>query len=65
MLREWSKKLQDSADLENRRVIIDLLEPDKSAKLLDLGCSDGSFTLELSKKIGTDQLYGVEAAITP
>lgn len=62
MLRNWLKKLQDSTDLENRRVILDLLEPNESARLLDLGCGDGSFTLELGRKIGTEQLYGVEAA---
>jgi len=62
MLRSWLKKLQDSTDLENRGVILNLLEPNKSAKLLDLGCGDGSFAVELGKKVGTDQLYGIEAA---
>ena len=60
MLKEWLKKLQNSSYLENRRAILKLLEPDKSAKLLDLGCGDGSFTLELGQEIGTAQLHGVE-----
>ncbi len=60
MLRNWLKKLQDTTDLENRRVILDLLEPNKSARLLDLGCWDGSFTLELGRTIGTDKLYSVD-----
>lgn len=54
------RKLYQATELENRRVILSLLEPDEHAKVLDLGCSDGSFTLELGKRIGTDKLYGVD-----
>lgn len=60
MLRGWLKKLQDSADNENRKAILNLLEPDNPSKLLDLGCGDGSFTLELGRRVGTEKLYGIE-----
>lgn len=62
MLKDWLKILQYSTDLENRRVILRLIESNKSepVRLLDLGCGDGSFTLELGREIGTTQLYGVE-----
>lgn len=59
-MKELLLKLQEVTAAENRRVIIGLLEVDKSAKYLDLGCNDGRFTPERDKKIGTDNLYGVE-----
>ncbi len=45
---------------ENRNVILSLLEPCHGAKLLDLGCYDGEFTLQLADRIGTDHITGVE-----
>ena len=62
MLKRYLKKLGNSIDLENRKVIFKFLEPDKSAKLLDMGCGDGTFTLELGNHIGTKELYGIEIA---
>ena len=29
-------------------------------KLLDLGCSDGRFTLKIAKVLHTNQIYGIE-----
>ena len=40
--------------------ILKLLEEDPEAKLLDCGCGDGEFTLEFAKKIGTNNVYGIE-----
>lgn len=59
-MKELLLKLQEVTAAENRRVIIDLLEPDKSAMYLDLGCNDGRFTPERGRRIGTNKLYGVE-----
>jgi SAM-dependent methyltransferase len=47
---------------ENRRVILDLLEPQPRARLLDLGCADGELTLRLAARIGTTDVTGVEGA---
>lgn len=60
MLRNWLFKAQESTVLENRKIILNLLEPNNSAKLLDVGCFDGDFTLELGKRAGTKQLYGLD-----
>ena len=60
MIRERLKKLNESTAIENRKVILSLLDSDKSAKVLDLGCGDGSFTLELGRRIGTSELHCVE-----
>lgn len=40
--------------------IIDLLQQKKTAKLLDLGCDTGDFTLKVAQKINTKYIYGVE-----
>jgi methionine biosynthesis protein MetW len=60
MINQLSK-LYKSVDVENRRVILSLLEvAGNSARILDLGCNDGGFTLEMGKKVGTTSLFGVE-----
>ena len=45
---------------ENRQVILKLLEPRPGAKLLDLGCYDGEWTLQLAKQVGAAEVSGVE-----
>lgn len=62
MLKKLLNKLHQATDFENRRVILDLLESDKFAKVLDCGCGEGNFTLELGKRIGAANLYGIEIA---
>jgi len=52
--------LQKKADIENRKVILGLLEKNKFAKVLDLGCDDGDFTIEIAKKVGANEVYGIE-----
>jgi len=65
-LSRWYKfqpvaaKLLGSVEAENRKVILKLLEKDKSARFLDCGCGDGSLTLEFGKRTGTSELYGIE-----
>ena len=60
----WVKKILidavEAAKLENRKLILSLLERNESGKVLDLGCGDGSFTKEIGEKIGTKQIYGIE-----
>jgi ubiquinone/menaquinone biosynthesis C-methylase UbiE len=42
-------------------MFVSLLEQKPDAKLLDMGCGDGDFTLKLAEKIGTRSIYGVDA----
>ena len=37
-----------------------LLEPNPDAKVVDLGCGDGDFSLKVKKKIGCSKIYGVD-----
>lgn len=60
MIKEFFRQLGPSADTENKKVILNLLEEDSSAKVVDLGCSDGSFTKEVGKRIGSTKLYGID-----
>lgn len=55
MIKMWEKARQDNTDN-----IFSLLERNPQAKFLDLGCDTGKFTLELAKKVNTNNLYGVE-----
>lgn len=45
---------------ENQKRMLSLLEKDSNAKVLDIGCADGEFTLEVGKVIGTEKLYGMD-----
>ncbi len=46
--------------MQNRSNILDLLEINSNARLLDLGCDDGQWTMELSNRISTKEICGVE-----
>jgi len=44
----------------NSRNIYSMLEKKTNARLLDLGCFEGAFTVKLGNYIGTKNLYGVD-----
>ena len=45
---------------ENRRAILAALEPRAGARLLDLGTSDGEFTLRVAERLGAESVQGIE-----
>lgn len=46
---------------ENQKLFLEFfIKGSENTKLLDLGCSDGKFTKEIAKSIGTDKIYGIE-----
>ena len=49
-----------SLDREYHRDVISLFEPGPRAKLLDLGCDDGEYTLKVAEKIGTSHVFGID-----
>ncbi|NUN98155.1 MAG: methyltransferase domain-containing protein [Candidatus Omnitrophica bacterium] len=60
MLRSWFHRMRSRADRLNREQILELLEPNSNAALLDLGCDNGDWTLALGKRIGTADLHGLD-----
>lgn len=55
-----STKLYSCVTRDNRVVILDMVERDENATILDCGCGSGDFTKEIAAKSGTDKVYGVE-----
>src|SRR3989344_2258954 len=60
MFKNYLIKLHQKSFKENEMNIFSLLDKNPNAKLLDLGCDEGSFTLRLANKIGTKQIYGID-----
>lgn len=52
--------LYHNVDHENRKRILDLIEADAKAKIIDLGCADGEFALKIAAKAGTEEIFGAE-----
>jgi 2-polyprenyl-3-methyl-5-hydroxy-6-metoxy-1,4-benzoquinol methylase len=46
--------------IENQKLFLEFLEKNENAKLLDVGCADGRFTMECAHKIGCNEIFGVE-----
>jgi len=59
-MRKFFEKLYRSASRHNQKNIFALLKKNKKARLLDLGCDEGTLTLKLAKKVGTKKIFGVE-----
>ena len=54
--------LADSTYKENQLKILKLLRGIRSGNLLDIGCGNGSFTIECARVIGAKELCGIEIA---
>lgn len=60
MIRKCLLSLWKQASEQNIANVLGCLKRQPQARLLDLGCGDGSFTLRLADRIGTGKIYGVE-----
>jgi 2-polyprenyl-3-methyl-5-hydroxy-6-metoxy-1,4-benzoquinol methylase len=64
--RNWKNHkffhLVQSGHRDNQLNILKLLKGIRANNLLDIGCSDGSFTIECAMTIGAKKLYGIEIA---
>jgi len=49
-----------STEDENRRVILETMPRRPGGRLLDLGCGDGAWTLEVARHVGASDFHGVE-----
>lgn len=59
-LKQCFIKMFDNAMSLNKKNILDFLEKNEDVKFLDLGCDEGTWTINLAKKIGTRNVYGID-----
>lgn len=59
-LRKKLIHLVDNAKNDNDKNILGLLEKNSNARLMDLGCDDGKWTLRLGEKVCTKNLFGID-----
>lgn len=60
MIKTYLNGLYASATRLNRHHILDQLPRLPEGLLLDLGCDDGEWTMELARRMGTKNVHGVE-----
>jgi len=61
-MKKYFQFLWDEAEKTNKNNILSMLEHSSNASLLDCGCADGKFSLEIASKIGTQNIFGLEIA---
>jgi 2-polyprenyl-3-methyl-5-hydroxy-6-metoxy-1,4-benzoquinol methylase len=60
IIKRWLDKLWRDVDLENKNLILGLLERNESARILDIGCGSGGFTRQIADSVGTEHIFGLE-----
>ncbi len=60
MLKKYFTYLRNRAVRIYEHDICNFLQPHPKAKLLDIGCDDGKWTMTLAHKIGTSHICGIE-----
>lgn len=60
MIKTMFHKMNCSAINLRKEMILDLLEKDPEARVLDLGCDEGTWSLKLKDKISAKSIYGIE-----
>ncbi len=53
-------KIYDQVKSEIKRSVLNLCEENPNAELLDCGCADGEFTLEVAQRLKTKKVTGIE-----
>lgn len=60
MIKKLLQSMFESAANLNRQNILDSIPNMPQGKLLDLGCDDGKWTMELARRMGTTSVFGLE-----
>lgn len=61
-IKDRLRALYEHADHDNRRAILRLVLPAPGETLLDVGCGDGGWTLEVAKYAGVDRVIGLDGS---
>ncbi|SEH11709.1 class I SAM-dependent methyltransferase [Thermoleophilum album] len=61
-VRERLRQLYEQADQENRQTILRLVLPAPGGTLLDVGCGDGSWTLEVASRTEASHVIGLDGS---
>jgi len=56
----WLERIFRATEDENRRVILSAMPRRPGASLLDLGCGDGGWTMQVAAAVGAERVLGVE-----
>ena len=56
----YLSRLFAATEEQNRRTILSLLPAGRGGELLDVGASDGEFTVRVAERLGADRVSGVE-----
>lgn len=59
---KYLERIYHEADADNRRVVLEALLPRPGGSLIDLGCADGKFSVELGRRAGVERVAGVEVS---
>ncbi|MFC1541791.1 class I SAM-dependent methyltransferase, partial [Candidatus Latescibacterota bacterium] len=63
-MKQFLEKMWNNSMSLNKKNILRCLDKNAEAKLLDLGCDSGEWTLSLAEKISTRRIYGIEIVET-
>jgi SAM-dependent methyltransferase len=64
MLKKYAIKIFNSWTDENIKSVLNNIEPNKNASLVDLGCGDGVLTARFSKRLGSKKIFAVDGLKT-
>lgn len=60
MIKAYLQHMWSNAMDHNKKNILALLDPQSHARLLDMGCDDGTWTTTFAKKVGTQNITGID-----
>lgn len=59
-LKKYLKQLYDNGYAQNKDELLNQLEENRNARILDIGCYDGSFSRRVGDKVGSNNVFGIE-----
>ena len=62
MIGQYFTTIWSNAEKKYKEKILDLIEPNKKGKMIDLGCDNGDWTIKLAKSMGVRKgnIYGID-----